>query len=228
MNVSHFDIYIQIVVFLFAVCVHESAHAWMADRCGDPTAKMLGRITLNPIKHIDPFGTVLLPLIGLISGFGMFGWAKPCPVTPENFREPVRGDILTTAAGPVSNFILVCASMLVLVLISVVSPSGKEMVYNIAQGAWTDTTSPLMPIVWLLHSTLRMNVLLGVFNFIPIPPLDGSHILRHLLPQGARNAYDSLGMIGFIIAFMVGGPVLRVVMPPILGFLNSILVGITG
>src|SRR5437588_13042306 len=90
----------QALTFLFAISVHESAHAWVADRCGDPTAKMLGRVSLNPMKHIDPLGTVLLPLIGLFSGFGIFGWAKPCPVTPENFRQPVRDDILTSVAGP--------------------------------------------------------------------------------------------------------------------------------
>src|SRR3954463_2044084 len=111
MNFNIVDIVFQIIVFLFAISVHESAHAWMADKCGDPTAKMLGRITMNPLKHIDPIGTVLLPAIGLFTGFGIFGWAKPCPVTVENFREPVRGDILTTIAGPISNFLLVVVSV---------------------------------------------------------------------------------------------------------------------
>src|SRR2546425_1566460 len=110
MTLQHVDILFQLIVFLFAISVHESAHAWMANRCGDPTAKMLGRITLDPLKHIDPFGTILLPAIGLITGAGIFGWAKPCPVTPENFENPVRGDILTTVAGPLSNLLLVSIS----------------------------------------------------------------------------------------------------------------------
>src|SRR6266481_9953885 len=96
----------EIVVLILAFSVHECAHAWTAMRLGDPTAMMLGRVTLNPLKHMDPFGTFLLPLIGLFSGFGIFGWAKPCPVTPENFRDPVRDDILTSIAGPLSNFLL--------------------------------------------------------------------------------------------------------------------------
>src|SRR5436305_3110128 len=126
----HFDvvsIVFQIIVFLFAISVHESAHAWVADRCGDPTAKMLGRITLNPIKHIDPVGTFLLPLIGIFSGYGIFGWAKPCPVTPENFRDPVRGDILTSIAGPLSNFVLVLLAMLGLIVAGTLSPVGHEL-----------------------------------------------------------------------------------------------------
>ena len=102
MDLTHLNIVFQIIVFLMAISVHESAHGWMANRCGDPTAKMLGRITLNPIKHIDPVGTILLPLIGLFTGAGIFGWAKPCPVTPQNFRDKVRGDIYTTVAGPIS------------------------------------------------------------------------------------------------------------------------------
>src|SRR3954465_13175171 len=105
MSVETVQILFEIIAFLFAISVHESAHAWMANRCGDPTAKMLGRITLNPIKHIDPIGTVVLPLIGLFSGFGIFGWAKPCPVDPRNFKSPVRDDIYTSVVGPISNLL---------------------------------------------------------------------------------------------------------------------------
>ena len=99
------DIFFQVIVLLFAICVHESAHAWMANRLGDPTAKMLGRVSLNPLVHIDPFGTILMPLILIVLGFPPFGWAKPTPVDNRNFKNPVRDDILTAVAGPVSNFI---------------------------------------------------------------------------------------------------------------------------
>ena len=109
------DIFFQIIVLLFAICVHESAHAWMANRLGDPTAKMLGRISLNPIVHIDPFGTIIMPLILIVLGFPPFGWAKPTPVDPRNFKNQVRDDILTTLAGPVSNLIGSVGSLLVLV-----------------------------------------------------------------------------------------------------------------
>ncbi len=99
----------QMIAFLFAISVHESAHAWMANRRGDPTARMLGRITLNPIKHIDPVGTVLLPLIAMFTGFPVMGWAKPTPVDPRNFKQSGLDDILTSVVGPVSNFVVAAA-----------------------------------------------------------------------------------------------------------------------
>src|SRR5262245_33564809 len=111
MTFNHLDILMQIVVFLFAISVHESAHAWMANRCGDPTARMLGPITLNPIKHIDPIGTVLLPLIAAFSHLPLIGWAKPTPVDPNNFRNPVRDDILTSVVGPISNFVIAAGAL---------------------------------------------------------------------------------------------------------------------
>ena len=106
MNRSHVEILYQIIAFVFAICVHESAHAWTANQCGDPTARMLGRISLNPIKHVDPIGTVLVPLIGMLSHIGFIGWAKPTPVDPRNFRHEIRDDILTSLAGPASNIML--------------------------------------------------------------------------------------------------------------------------
>jgi Zn-dependent protease len=161
MDFNVVNIVFQIIVFLFAISVHESAHAWMADKCGDPTAKMLGRITLNPLKHIDPIGTVLLPAIGLFTGAGIFGWAKPTPVTPQNFRDPVKGDILTTVAGPVSNFLLVTGSVLTLAMISLTSPTAKSVVQGLAGRVLLDTNSVWVPIVWLLYSAIQLNVILS-------------------------------------------------------------------
>jgi len=226
MDFKLIDIFFQIIVFLFAISVHESAHAWMANRCGDPTAKMLGRITMNPIKHMDPFGTLLLPAIGLFSGVGMFGWAKPTPVTPQNFRNPVWGDILTTLAGPVSNFLIVTLSIMALVLISITTPRGHEVVHNLANHVLTDTASPLMPIVWLFYTAIYLNVLLGIFNLIPVPPLDGSHVLRHLLPDPVRVLYDRAGLLGLVLLFTVGGSFIRAVMRPALHFVNSLLLNV--
>lgn len=226
MNFKVVDIVFQIIVFLFAISVHESAHAWMADRCGDPTAKMLGRITLNPIKHIDPLGSVLLPAIMLISGMGLLGWAKPTPVTPENFRNPVRDDIFTTVAGPASNFISAAVAIIGLALISVTSLQGKELVHNIAAGGITDTGSLLMPLVYLLYTAVYLNVLLGIFNLLPVPPLDGSHVFRHLLPVPMRRAYDTLGLFALILLFLFGWPLIRALLFPVLRAVNSLLLGI--
>src|SRR5271166_4402249 len=118
MDVRYVDIAFQIIVFLFAISVHESAHAWMANRLGDPTARMLGRVTLNPIKHIDPVGTILMPLIAMISHFPVIGWAKPTPVDPRNFKNYVRDDILTSVVGPISNFVVATGAVLALILVS--------------------------------------------------------------------------------------------------------------
>jgi Zn-dependent protease len=125
MTQEHALIVFNVIVFLFAICAHESAHAWMASRLGDPTARMLGRITLNPIKHIDPIGTVVLPLMALFYHFPMIGWAKPTPVDPRNFRRYMRDDILTSIAGPISNFLIAIASILALKVLWVFSQPGS-------------------------------------------------------------------------------------------------------
>src|SRR5262249_42425436 len=134
MTLQHVDILFQLIVFLFAISVHESAHAWMANRRGDPTARMLGRISLNPIKHIDPLGTVVLPLIAMFTHFPVIGWAKPTPVDPRNFKNRVLDDILTSVAGPVSNFIVAAIAVIGLLLIKGVSPLGRQVVYGIPRG----------------------------------------------------------------------------------------------
>src|SRR5205085_7885222 len=154
------------------------------------------------------------------------GWAKPTPVTPQNFRNPVVGDILTTLAGPVSNFLLVTLSLLGMVLISASSASGHQLVRNLAIGRITNTASPLMPLIWLLYTAIYLNVLLGIFNLIPVPPLDGSHVLRHLLPDTLRMIYDRIGLIGILLLFTVGGPLVRAVVRPALHFVDAVLLSI--
>src|ERR1700688_4584610 len=124
MTLQHVDILFQIIAFVFAISVHESAHAWMANLRGDPTARMLGRITLNPIKHIDPVGTVLLPLVAVFAHIPMLGWAKPTPVDPRNFRNPVLDDILTSIVGPISNFAVAIVATILLLVIKLTSPTG--------------------------------------------------------------------------------------------------------
>src|SRR5581483_1000544 len=118
MHIDPATILFEIIAFLFACCVHESAHALVAGLCGDPTATMLGRVTLNPIKHIDPLGTIIIPAIGLYYGGYMIGWAKPTPVNPRHFRHPVRDDIMTSLAGPASNLVIAAVSSIVLIVIA--------------------------------------------------------------------------------------------------------------
>jgi len=226
------EIFFQIVAFLFAISVHESAHAWTANRCGDPTARMLGRVTLNPIKHIDPIGTVVLPLLALISHFPMIGWAKPTPVDPRNFRNEVRDDILTSIAGPVSDLIVATMAVMGLAMISLSGQDGRIIVrvmaqtYGRAVGMLSGTPSVLLPIAGMLYWFMFLNVLLAAFNLIPVPPLDGSHVLRHFLPERARQIYDTLGMFALIALFLFGGPVIGMFLSPFLNFFTYVLMRI--
>jgi Zn-dependent protease len=216
----------QLIAFLFAISVHESAHAWMANRRGDPTARMLGRITLNPIKHIDPFGTILLPAIGLYYQTGVFGWAKPTPVDPRNFKNPVLDDILTSVVGPISNFVIATGSLMLLALISLSSPLGHRLINDMAvyqAGLLTPPDSPLVPLVLFLYTMMWLNILLGVFNLIPVPPLDGSHVLRHFLSDPIRRAYDTFGMFGLLLLVVKGQPLLAALIDPPIHFFNWVL-----
>jgi len=216
------DILFQMIAFLFAISVHESAHAWMANRCGDPTARMLGRITLNPIKHIDLFGTVVLPVLAMWRNFPVIGWAKPTPVDPRNFKNPILDDVLTAVAGPISNFIVASIATLLLAAIGLTSSSGRmiveEALHGIAAG-----NSPLVPASLLLFAFLQINVVLAVFNLIPVPPLDGSHVLRHFLSDDVRRVYDTVGVFGLMALVFFAPQLLMVLISPVLSFYVSVI-----
>ena len=214
MTLEHVLIVYQIIAFLFAISVHESAHAWMANLRGDPTARMLGRITLNPIKHIDLIGTILLPAIAAFSGWGILGWAKPTPVNPNNFKNPVLDDILTSIVGPISNFAVAFGAVSALLVVKTTSSGGRFIVSALANGMLPGSNSPLEPVCLLFFAFLEINVLLAVFNLIPVPPLDGSHVIRHFLPDSIARVYDMLGMLGLLLLFIWGGRVLNVLFLP--------------
>jgi Zn-dependent protease len=218
----------EFAILVFALSLHEAAHAWMASRLGDPTARMLGRLTLNPVKHIDPVGTILIPLAMLFlfpAGF-LIGWAKPTPVTPRNFRNLRRDDILTTLAGPMSNLLAAIAATIVLILLARLNAAAAEMVRELAggiPGPGLSASSPAVPIAMILYIAVLLNIILAVFNLLPLPPLDGSHVVRHFLPYNALRVYDSLGMIGLIAFLFLGGRILGLFVSPLFGFVNSVL-----
>lgn len=216
----------EFVLLLFSLSFHECAHAWMASRLGDQTARMQGRVTLNPVYHADPIGTFLIPAIiifGPFFGFSLFsgaliGWAKPTPVITRNFRKIRRDDNLTTLAGPVSNLILVIVAFLVLVLMTLVVPHGKQMVitsFRVALGA-PSLILP-QPVALMCSLAILVNLSLLFFNLLPIPPLDGSHVLRNILPYNAVQAYDRIPLwISYVLMFFVGGYVLMALLRPAL------------
>src|SRR5438477_680804 len=227
MTSQYVIILFQLIAFLFAISVHESAHAWTANLRGDPTARMLGRVSLNPIRHIDPLGTVVLPLVAMFLHVPVLGWAKPTPVDPRNFKNHVLDDILTAVAGPVSNFVVASGAVLVLVFVKLVSPAGREILFGILRGSISiDANSFLMPLCLLVYELMVINIVLGVFNLIPVPPLDGSHVLRHLLPSGILRIYDVLGTFALLLLVFRGGGLLAGLINPAVGMFNYILLRI--
>jgi Zn-dependent protease len=183
------QIFIAFIVLLFSLTVHEMAHAWTADRLGDPTARLLGRVSLNPMVHADLIGTIVFPLLAMLSGVPLIGWAKPVPVNPRQLRRPRRDYVLVAAAGPASNLLMAIGSAIALRLVPV-SP--------VTLGEPNVTA----PIAALLSQALRLNVLLAVFNMIPIPPLDGGNVLSGLLPARAAFRFNAvLRPYGFLILY---------------------------
>lgn len=182
------DAILLTVVLIFSVVVHEVAHAWQARREGDDTAEKLGRITLNPIPHLDPIGSVLVPLALHFSGSGfLFGWARPVPVNPANYRRYVAGDIRVSLAGIVSNLALAVIAVLATVVV---------MKLEAGVGTLGGVTTVLRQAA--VYGIL-INLILAFFNLIPIPPLDGSHVLFHLLPRGLAIRYQQAGQYGLLV-----------------------------
>ena len=230
MDLKYLEVFLQIVVFLLAISVHESAHAWTANRYGDPTARMLGRVSLNPIRHIDLFGTIILPAIAIITHLPVIGWAKPTPVDPRNFKDPVKADIMTSIAGPASNFILTAIGFGLFAGVLSVSAEARTVLRSLAAGEAGAVADPsfMVPITVFLFYLIVINVLLGIFNLVPLPPLDGSHVVRHLMPEEARRAYDTVGMIALFALVFLGGKYLWMLIAPVLGILFGILLRIHG
>jgi Zn-dependent protease len=220
----------QFVILLFSLSVHESAHAWMASRLGDHTARLEGRITLNPLRHIDPIGTLLYPalmIFGPLIGFGgsgtVFGWGKPTPVITRNLKKITLYDNLIALAGPVANLILAFIALLLMLVLALAIPGGRNAVIGAVQGqiflAVASAPQALAMLGWLM---IQVNLALFFFNFLPIPPLDASRVVRNLLPYNALNTFDTIGRFGFIVIFILG----RFVVAFFLGPAMAVVIGI--
>lgn len=179
-------IVILLTVLIVSLSVHEAAHAWTSNKLGDPTARMLGRLTLNPLSHIDWIGTVLFPLIAIFSGFPLLGWAKPVPVDMRMLRHPRRDFAIVAAAGPISNLLLATAGAVVIHLM-------------IGAGLVGDRALPLA--YSILLQFVSLNVLLAIFNLLPVPPLDGGNVLAGLVPESIARVIDAMRPWGFLILY---------------------------
>jgi Zn-dependent protease len=182
------QIFIAFIVLLFSLTVHETAHAWTADQLGDPTARLLGRVSLNPVVHADLIGTIIFPLVSMVSGATLIGWAKPVPVNIRYLHHPRRDYILVAAAGPASNLVLAFSAAIVLALLPV-SPQTL------------DEANVSVPVAAFLSQLVRLNVLLAVFNMLPIPPLDGGNVLAGLLPPSLAAPFNRLRPYGFLLLY---------------------------
>lgn len=197
------QIFIAFVVLLFSLTVHELAHAWTADALGDPTGRLLGRVSLNPLVHADPIGTIVFPLLASIGGLPLIGWAKPVPVQVARLHHPRRDFMLVAAAGPASNLAIATFAAIVFRFL----PHAPDAVGGLTLGA---------PLASIVGHAIELNVLLALFNMIPIPPLDGGNVLSGLLPRSLRVPFDTLRPYGFLLIYllMFSGGLARIVSPP--------------
>lgn len=188
LDINFAQVFIAFAVLLFSLTFHEMAHAWTADRLGDPTARLLGRVSFNPIVHADPIGTVLFPLLAIVGNVPIIGWAKPVPVVISRLRRQRRDYVLVAAAGPASNLALAVAASVVLAAFPVSPVVIGEP--NVSA-----------PVAAFLSLAVRLNILLAVFNMLPIPPLDGGNVLSGLLPQRFATVLDQVRPYGFLLLY---------------------------
>jgi Zn-dependent protease len=195
------NLIIWFIALLFSLSFHEAAHAWTSEKFGDDTGRLQGRITLNPLAHIDMFGTILFPIVSALSGIPLLGWAKPVQTNPLLWREKTKANICVSAAGPISNFILATVTFIVikvLITLGLVYPRGGY--YTLVQPLG-EQAAFMAPLSVFLSVMLLLNLGLGVFNLIPVPPLDGSHVLEELLPASMSEAYNQIRPYGFLLLY---------------------------
>jgi Zn-dependent protease len=195
------NLIIWFIVLLFSLSFHEAAHAWTSEKFGDDTGRLQGRITLNPLPHIDLLGTVIFPIVSAIYSIPLLGWAKPVQTNPLLWREKTKANICVSAAGPISNFILATVAFVIIKVLLV-----SEVLS--LHGGYYDLVVPIFgqpgfmaPLAVFLSVMLILNMLLGVFNLIPVPPLDGSHVLEELLPASMSEAYNQVRPYGFMLLY---------------------------
>ena len=207
MNIDPANLVIMYTSLLFSLCVHEAAHAAMGEFCGDDTARLQGRLTLNPLAHIDPLGTVILPLLMMtMTGF-LFGWAKPVPFNPRNLHNPRRDTVLIAMAGPASNLLLALFFIFLARILSM----------TIGLDAIPDLLFSFLIFIIL------MNFILLIFNLIPVPPLDGHYLLNYFLPPAGQRAMKQIGPFGILIAIIIAQPLFRELIPKIMSVVGTLI-----
>lgn len=217
----------ELVVMLLAISLHDCAQAWMANRLGDPTARMLGRISMNPVRHFDLFGTAIWPLLYIFRSPMVLGWGKPVPMTFRNFRQR-NGELLATLAGPAAQLLAAVVCLIILLVlkhtVAGTAPS-LGLAELLAMRVPVDTTQApgIFPLLLLLYLCILINLLLCAFNILPIPFLDGGKILVHFLPYNAAKAFEQYGLWIMIAFFFVGYYVIMMIFSPVFAVFNGLL-----
>ncbi len=210
-------------VLLFAITIHEASHGWAAKKLGDPTAFQMGRVSLNPIPHIDPIGTVLLPLLMMFTGIPLIGWAKPVPVNPMNLRNPRRDNLWISAAGPISNFTAAIGFFIIIQILKFSSPRFFQAAFYTVPGQ-PGQLQFAQGMGLILYFGILINAILAVFNLLPVPPLDGSGVLMGFLSDEAVEKYEKIRPYGFmiILVLFISG-FLEIIFKPIQAIISMLI-----
>jgi len=219
----------ELVVMVLSISLHDCAQAWTANRLGDPTARMLGRISMNPAKHFDPFGMLIWPILFIFRSPLVLGWGKPVPITSRNFRRASRDEMISTLAGPAAQLLTAIVALIVLVIMKHVQPDTVASI-NVAShlamrnlGVETATLPTIFPLILFLYYCILVNILLFVFNLVPLPFLDGGKILMHYLPYNAAQTYQGLSMYLMFGFFFFGFVIIRIFFVPIMTIFQLLL-----
>ena len=230
MPVSYALVFFELVVMVLSISVHDCAQTWAADRLGDPTGRMMGRLSMNPAQHYDLLGTFLFPLLyAILRPPFILGWSKPVPMTAGNFRRPRRDENLALLAGPAAQFLLAVIALLVLIVLRHSDPAlGDSVViarhlamHDLSVG--TEGLPGIFPLVLFLYFCILVNLLLFVFNLVPFPFFDGGKVLMNYLPYEMAKSYERLGMYFMIAFFFIGFGIVMLFFAPFLAIFNHLL-----
>jgi len=219
----------ELVVMVLSISLHDCAQAWMANRLGDPTARMMGRISMNPAKHFDPFGMLIWPVLFIFRSPLVLGWGKPVPITSRNFRRPSRDEMVATLAGPGAQLLAAIVALIVLLIMKHARPDTTFSLIVAGELAMRNTNVPLdglpsiFPLILFLYFCILVNLLLFVFNLMPLPFLDGGKILMHYLPYNAAQTYQRIGMWLMFAFFFVGFALISAFFFPIMNIFRALL-----
>ena len=229
MPLNYALIVFELVVMVLSISLHDCAQAWMANRLGDPTARMMGRMTMNPVRHFDLLGTLVWPVLFIFRSPLVLGWGKPITFTPRNFRNPSRDEMVATLAGPAAQLAAAIFALIALIAVRHANPeSGLSILTASALamrnlGVSTESLPSIFPLILFFYFCILVNILLFVFNLIPLPFLDGGKILMHYLPYNAAKTYQSLSLYFMFGFFFLGFYVIQIFFLPIMGIFQALL-----